>query len=456
MKLKIRIAFFVSLLFSVLCGLISVIVYFNFSDFRREESKDRLEEKAQTTIKLLVEVKEVDNQLLKLIDQNTVNKLYNEKTLVFDSSLNLIYSSVDDAVIKWEKKDLLALRQSSPSFTSQGIYDVYGAFQKRENKDYYILVSAEDRFGNRKLEYLRYLLFLVSGIGIAIIWFLVFFIIRNLLKPLDAFQKNITGISENQLNIRLNETGKDDEIDLMAKAFNQMMKRIESGYDRQKEFTSSASHELRTPIARIIAQLENLKSNKGLSDETINYLNNINLDAGKLADKLNSLLLLSRMDAMDPSSSLKLVRVDELIFEAIEESKQLFPDLQPAFSIIDDDAEIAENMEIRAHESILKIAFINLIKNACLYSFDCKIKIEVDCNTAGYCIIRFYNNGLIPAESEREKIFQSFIRGNNALSQSGSGLGLPIVSSVVRFHKGEITYYIKDNYWNVFEVKLPF
>lgn len=456
MKLQIRIAFFISLLFSVLCGLITVIVYFNFSDFRKEESKDRLEEKAKTTIRLLVEVKEVDNQLLKLIDQNTVNELYNEKTLVFDSSFNLIYSSVDDAVIKWQKKDLLALRQQSPSFSSQGIYDVYGSYQKLDNKDYYILVSAEDKFGNRKLEYLRFLLLTVSGIGIVTIWILVFFIIRNLLKPLDNFQKNITGISENQLNIRLNETGKNDEIDLMAKAFNQMMKRIERGYDRQKEFTSSASHELRTPVARIVAQLENLKDKPGFNQEVINYLDNISQDANNLTDKLNSLLLLSRMDAMNPAASMKLVRIDELIFEAIEETRPLFPDLQPAFSIIDDDAEIAENMEINAHESILKIAFINLIKNACLYSFDRKIKIEVDCNTPGFCFIRFYNNGLIPAESEREKIFQSFIRGNNAMAQPGSGLGLAIVSSVVRFHKGEINYFVKDNYWNVFEVKLHF
>ncbi len=456
MKLKYRIAFVISLFFSLFFGLISVIVYVNFADFRKEESFDRLEEKAITTLKLIVEVQEVDMQLLKLIDQHTIHNLYNEKTIIFDSAFNLIYSSVDDAVIKWDLNELKALKKLSPTFKSQGIYDVYGAHYKKNNQDYYILVSDEDKFGNRKLEYLKYLLLTVCSISIVIVWFLVFLLISNLIRPLDVFQKNITRVSEDQLTIRLVETNKNDEINLMAKAFNQMMKRIEAGYDRQKEFTSSASHELRTPIARIIAQLENLKEIPGLGQAVINYLENISNDASNLVEKVNSLLLLSRIDNLDSNLKMESVRVDEIIFDAIDEVRKVYPELQPSFLLIDDEGNEDEQIEIKCHESILKIAILNLLKNAYLYSEDHKVKVELDINNKDYCIIRFLNNGPLPDESERDKIFRSFTRGNNSVLKPGSGLGLAIVSSIVKVHKGEVSYFVKDNYWNVFEIKLHF
>jgi hypothetical protein len=98
MTLKRRVAVGVSVVFSLLLGLAESYVYFSFSTFRKEEFYDRLGEKALTTAKLLVEVNEVDRELLRLIDKNTVNRLYNEKTLVFDANYQLIYSSIDGAM----------------------------------------------------------------------------------------------------------------------------------------------------------------------------------------------------------------------------------------------------------------------------------------------------------------------------------------------------------------------
>ena len=97
---------FISILFTLLFGVVSAIIIVLFANFRKEEFKDRLEEKALTTVKLLLVVKEVDYQMLKIIDHNTINKLYNEKVLVFDRNLGLIYSSLDDTKIDWRPSDL--------------------------------------------------------------------------------------------------------------------------------------------------------------------------------------------------------------------------------------------------------------------------------------------------------------------------------------------------------------
>jgi hypothetical protein len=74
--------------------------------FRKTEFKKRLEEKALNSVKLLIDVKEVDKNLLKIIDKNTVHKLFNEKTLIFDGKHQLIYASLDDNKIHWNKRDL--------------------------------------------------------------------------------------------------------------------------------------------------------------------------------------------------------------------------------------------------------------------------------------------------------------------------------------------------------------
>ena len=106
MTLKNKISFLISLVFSILFAIAAFIIFYLFSNFRKVEFESRLKEKAFSSIKLLVEVAQVDRQLLKIIDQNSINKLYDEKTLIFDSSYQLIYSSLDDAKIKW--KDVFA------------------------------------------------------------------------------------------------------------------------------------------------------------------------------------------------------------------------------------------------------------------------------------------------------------------------------------------------------------
>jgi two-component system sensor histidine kinase ArlS len=158
MTLKTRISLFVSCLFTILFGLASTVIFVLYSNFRKEEFRDRLEIKALSNIKLLVNVKEVDDQLLKMIDQNSINKLYDEKTLVFDSHYKLIYSSIDDAKIDWSVNDLKYLKKHKTFFKQQGDYEVYGVFYDTKDKDFYALISATDNYGKRKLLFLRYTL----------------------------------------------------------------------------------------------------------------------------------------------------------------------------------------------------------------------------------------------------------------------------------------------------------
>lgn len=454
MTLKKRIAIYISLMFSLLLGITSIVIYNSFYSFRMEESKDRLEEKALTTIKLLVEVKEIDNQMLALVNRHTINRMFNEKTLIFNDKFELIYSSVDDAVINYDRSALKDLKHKKEVFQIQGVYDVLGMYYDSKNVDYYVLTSVEDKYGNRKLAFLRNLLitgFISMNI---IIWAYVFIFVRKLLSPLDDFQRTITEISANQLTKRLSESNSKDEINLMAIAFNNMMKRIEKSYELQREFNANASHELRTPLARLMVQLDNIKSMTDAGPQILDYLDSLENEISMMVEKLNSILLLSNLDSPESLKPKTLQRIDELLFESLDEIILIYPDLQTEFKISESEGE--QELSMECNKSLMKIAFSNLIKNAYLYSSDKKLTIELSQPHAGNIIINFVNNGNPIPEKDRDDVFNSYFRGENTQKIAGTGLGLSISQRILKLHKSSISYHYRADFKNAFTVVLNF
>ena len=451
MTLKRKIAINVSIAYSILFGLASTFIYVSFSKFRKEEFKNRLEEKALSTAKLLIEVKKIDKQILKLIDKNTIDKLYDEKTLVFDGQYKLIYSSLDDSKINWTKDDLIKLNSGKIYFKDTEERENLGVFFPFKQGDYYVLISAKDTYGYSKINYLMYSLIITYLVSVLLIWLFIYYLIKKQLNPLDVFQQKITSISANELNVHLDENNSNDEINLLTIAFNQMLTRLENAFTTQKEFTSNASHELYTPLTRISLQLENLIHSENHSENTINYLKSINNDVHQIADLINSLLLLAKVNKEDIGKKFKKVRMDEIIFDAYEQVKKINSNFN-----LDFDIQIAEDiehpMEILGVKSLLQIAFTNLIKNAFLYSSNNKASVIISHISKHQLLVSIKNDGKVLSLEEQIKIFEPFTRGENSIQIQGSGLGLPIVKRILDYHNATIFYRSIDENINLFEV----
>ncbi|MBU6342582.1 MAG: HAMP domain-containing protein [Bacteroidetes bacterium] len=438
MTLKRRVAINVAIAFSVLFGLAAVIIYYAFASFRREEFKGRLEEKALTTARLLLEVKEIDESILRLLDRNTINAWYNEKTLVFDSHFKLIYSSIDDATIEWRPDDLAKLQNQKSFFKQEAERDFLGIHYSFGNQDYYILTAAEDKYGYTKLEFLKYALWLTFLGGTTLVWLSTYFFIKKLLKPLDEFEGQITRISANKLNLHLPESPRNDEIRLLTQAFNQMLLRMEDAFNQQKEFTANASHELRTPLTRIAFQTENLLL-KPHPPETLAYLKSIQNDVQQLSDLINSLLILSKINKEEERKYFQPLRIDEVIFQATHRVKTQEARFDLDFEIVEN-PQFENTLEVIGVKALLEIAFINLLKNACNYSPNHKAQISIE-QTAPHSITILVANQAPPLpESEQMKMFDSFFRGSNAANIPGSGLGLRITKRILDYHQASLKY----------------
>lgn len=447
MTLNNRISLLVSLLFTVLFGLASTLIFILYANFRKEEFRDRLEVKALSNIKLLVNVKKVDKQLLKMIDQNTINKLYNEKTLIFDSNYRLIYSSIDDAKINWSVDDLKYLKTHKTLFKQQGNYEVYGIFYDTNYEDYYALISATDDYGKRKLLYLRFILIISYIVFTAICWILTSFTVKKIMHPLGIFHQKIRNINANNLDSRVEVRSKKNEIDLIASEFNFMMDRIEISYQKQKEFTAHASHELRTPLSRITSQIENNIALKETDQKSKNFLNTILGDVNQLTELINSLLILSKLENKKYENK-EIHRLDEILFSAIEKLNKIFPDFVILFEMEESD-NLDSLLEITGNKKLLEIAISNILKNAFTYSDNKQaiVKIKAD---GQQLIISVSNTGKTLTAKEQKNLFQPFMRGDNANGTTGFGLGLRIVQRILTLHNAKILYQNPAENTNLF------
>lgn len=447
MTIKFRISLFVSLLFTVIFGIAAIVIVTMFSNFRKEEFRERLRERALTSIKLLIEVKEVDDQLLKIIDKNTINKLYNDKTIIFNSKQKIIYSSLDDTKISWTSNDLKFLKENKTFFKKSGDNEVYGIYYANGKEEYFALISANDNYGKRKLDFLIYLVFGVFIVAIILSWILSFSLIKKELLPLSFFIEKVKVVNANNLDSRIEISTKAElnEITQMTDEFNYMLKRLEDSYKHQREFTSQASHELRTPLARMSFQIENQLHSA--SEEARPFLNNLFNEVNQLNNLIYSLLILANTDGQI-NSNFEKVRIDEVLYSCIENLRKFEKKVKVNFKIKGlENSEI--DLEIPGSQNLLEIAFFNLIKNAFLYSESGIVEIEI--KRKNNLIVIISNVGATILEEEQKNLYMPFMRGANSLKKEGIGLGLRIVQRILNSFGHTIEYKAKP-YLNIFTI----
>ena len=452
MTLKSKISIFVTSLFVVLYAVVAVSVIVLFSEFRAEEFQDRLRQKAISSIELLIELKQSNQDLIHNIEKQKADNLIDEKTWVFNNKHEMVYSSLYDTVFLSEKNALEILNKKPEFYKRDGDLETFGIKHHYKNEDFFIIVSAKDTSGFRKLNYLIYVLSFSFILFAFLAWLSTRVTVDRLLKPLDHFHKKIKLINENNLEEVIEVKSEKNEIDLLANEFNLMLKRIDNSLKHQSEFTANASHELRTPIARIIAQVENKINDNSISKDTKQFLQNILDDTSQISELIHSLLILSKNDKTI-SNQEEMHRLDEIIYDCIEKMNMIYPDCKVYFDI-QVEKESDDIKELRGSKTLLEIVFINLLKNAYAYSDNKEVQINIiQKELEIHCLIT--NTGKTISKMDQKRLFEPFMRGENAVGKPGFGIGLRIVERILNLHRAKITYTAIGDYKNQFLVQFP-
>jgi len=454
MSIKVRLALLLTTIVSVVLLASFTSVYFLYADFRQEDFYNRLRDKCLTTYKLLIEVEEIDDKLLQVLDKNTLNVVQNEKVLIFDPQNKIIYSSIADRRITYSIGMLDKIRKLGEIRTTEGGSEVYGTLiREKKAHTYVVLASAYDTIGKQKLENLKLIMSSTLIIGLMFTGIISFFYASKVVNPLETLNLQVQRVSENNLNEKVTVGRGNDEINSLARNFNHMLDRIENAFAVQKSFVQHASHELRTPIASMIAQTESALSKELTIENYKALLNSLLEDQQELADLSNALLLLSKYEQVEFTKEWPLVRIDEVIYKSIDTIQTIYTGHTIKFDFV----HIPENenvLSIPAHEILLQSAFHNLIKNACQYSDDQMIQVQMNFSKE-QVEIEVRNHGDTLAQEEIAQLFTPFFRGQNASLKKGFGLGLSICYRIFTIHKGTIAYTIPAPMINCMRVVLP-
>ncbi len=214
------------------------------------------------------------------------------------------------------------------------------------------------------------------------------------------------------------------------------MDRVEEGLGLQKMFIGNVSHELQNPLTRISSQLEVslLKERKPIEYQTTIF--SALEDITDLVKLTQNLLKLSRMTADNNELLAESVRLDELLFD----TKAFVLKNNPNYKIeivFDALPEEPEHLCVVGNSSLLKIAFTNLVQNACKFSSDNQALISLSA-TDFYKVIHVEDNGIGIEPQEIEYIFQPFYRSSKTSETKGYGIGLSLVDRIIKMHNGKI------------------
>ncbi|WP_144283858.1 HAMP domain-containing sensor histidine kinase [Chryseobacterium echinoideorum] len=450
MSLKRKIALTLSISFSLLFGVVLIIIYVSFNDFRREEFKERFIRRLGFTTNFISKSKNFEQEAPIFFNENSDNFLLNETILIFNAQKQLIYSTIKDEKVSWDHQLLEKLDTKTDIYQENTSPEIYAALKNINEENYYILTYAYDTNGKSKLAYLKYLLITAFITCTLLIGFFSYYFMGKFLKPLEDLNKEISEVTAHKLTTQIAAEEPNDEISILARSFNTMIARLNDVFQSQKDFTASASHEIRTPITRMAFQLENLIKLEQHTPETLSSLQQMLKDIYQLSDLTNSLLLLTKFDKENIQTIYEEVRIDEVIFESFDIVQKSYPNLKMDFGISEVTHENAF-LTLKGVQSLLVIVFINLLKNAAVYSSNAVAKILITENEK-ILLVDILSEGKTISEEEQPKLFDAFMRGNNSQNISGSGLGLRIVKRILEYHGADILYSSPSENMNKFSV----
>ena len=262
----------------------------------------------------------------------------------------------------------------------------------------------------------------VVGIAVAVG---VFPIIRRLTQRLEALQRSVQRFGEGDLSVRVPAQGH-DEVAHLARQFNAAAERVEALVKAHKSLLANASHELRSPLARIRMGLELM----GAQPPSAALREELQRNIAELDQLVEEILLASRLDVReaDVGSSEPV----DLVGLAAEECARSGAELEVQ----------ADGLEVQAVARLLRRALRNLLENARRYSHG-PVSVTL-VRHAGMAEVRVCDQGPGVPAALRERIFEPFYRLPGASERAGGvGLGLALVRSIAGRHQG--TVHCEDN-----------
>ncbi|MFK5984896.1 MAG: HAMP domain-containing sensor histidine kinase [Pseudomonadota bacterium] len=264
-----------------------------------------------------------------------------------------------------------------------------------------------------------------------------FIITRKTIRKIELINSTILDINEGDLDLRVPLRGTDDDYDLLSYNINQMLDQINVLVENIKNISNHVSHDLRTPLTRIRAKLENVLPD--VSEKHVEPILGAMEEADNLLSAFNAILRISKMESGANPGLFSEFSITELLQDVGEFYEPLASEKNISLTI-----KNQQSIAIIGDRDMLFQALANVVDNAIKYS-----------NNGGYIhlwvrnekqniVVSISDNGNGIPDSEKEKVFARFYQLSKHRGEKGHGLGLSLVVAIVELHRGHIN--LKDNY----------
>lgn len=431
---------------------ISIAIYYFFSLYRQIEFYERLKDRASLTAQVYLERDELNEEAFRVVQKKYRQALSNEIFGLFEIGypLSLIQDSLK---VELPVSFFESVPDSRYVEVKSGDRQAVGMYYRDNQGDFVVLVSAIDRFGAIELADLQKILIVCFFVSIIFIFISGRFFSQQALKPITGIIKEVNLIRLSNLHLRLSTNNSKDEIAELSTTFNNMLERLETSLEIQRNFISNASHELKNPLTAIIGQVDLALGRERSAENYKAALQTIAYEAKRLDNLTSKLLDLAQTDFDENALLNEDVRMDELMMEVYDDLSNLASgcNVHINFEHIPEDEQL---ITIRGNKKLLHAALVNVLENACKYSDNQKVSVLIKADKSKLKVSTV-DKGIGISEQDLQNIFQPFYRGDNARGYKGFGIGLSLTEKIVRMHGGEISINSRLGEGTDFVITLP-
>ena len=298
------------------------------------------------------------------------------------------------------------------------------------------------------------LLMLAVGLPVAVTVAVAggFVLVKRALDPVARIARKAEDITQHNLSERLPVVHSGDELERLSVSLNHMISRLEDAIRGSKQFVADASHELRTPLTVMRGELESLAQDAHLGGEMRERLGSVLEEVERLAEIVESLFSLSRLDAGEAHAEWLRFDLAELAASTAEQMSLLATDKNVTV-----ECDSAPGVTVEGDRARLKQVIVNLLDNAIKYTpSGGRVRLSVR-REDGFAVLDVADNGVgIPAEA-LPHVFKRFFRVDVSRSreQGGAGLGLAIVKSICSAHGADVEVISSPGRGSRFRMRQP-
>lgn len=435
-----------------------ILAIFSFSLYKALEMSTL--DKLQSTLKVII-LDVTDDLLEKDMITNAIldeEKEYNFEPLFIrvldnESHKKLIQTSNFPNNIEHDDNYINKLKKNIVTFQKQNNYLVSRIKVDYHNeREVIIEVATTKEILTSTLENILYILGFI--LPIVLIFSIIGgnFLIYKSFLPIENILMELKQINANDLSARLKTNKNKDEINQLVEEVNNLLIRLELSFEKISQFSSDASHELKTPLTIIRGEIEIALRRDRSIDEYKNVLNTSLDEIIIIEQTINDLLFLAKNEKDIKIDNQEIIYFDEIIDESINEVKNF-----AKLNKIEIDFILEDTIEYKGYSNLLKIALKNILKNAIQFSHKNSQVIVKSCKKNEFFEISVQDFGIGIAENEQIRIFEKFYRTDKSRNKNsgGTGLGMSILKKIIDIHKGKVSIHSKENFGTTVIISFP-